>query len=67
MTDQWEHLGLLLSTTFKGGNIDKMSEPGQDGWELVAVGDGVAYMKRRVGSVDVLDVKPIDGISGRSK
>ena len=47
MSEHWEYTGLLLST-FGGDNIEKLTSMGKDGWELVAVDSGIAYMKRRL-------------------
>ena len=48
MTPQWEYNGLMLSSR-AGDNIDELTCMGEDGWELVAVNEGIAYMKRRLG------------------
>ncbi len=52
MTEHWEYAGVLLSSFCVGDNIDKLSDMGADGWELVAVDNGIAYMKRRLKVID---------------
>ena len=47
MSEHWEYTGLLLSV-YAGDNIDKLNSMGANGWELVAVDSGIAYMKRRL-------------------
>ncbi len=47
MTERWEYTGLLLSV-YAGDNIDKLNSMGANGWELVSVDSGIAYMKRRL-------------------
>lgn len=41
----WKYNGLLLSS-YAGDNIDALNQLGEDGWELVGVDSGIAYMKR---------------------
>ena len=47
MSEHWEYEGLLLSV-YAGDNIDKLNSMGANGWELVSVDSGIAYMKRRL-------------------
>jgi hypothetical protein len=46
MTEHWKYMGLLLSA-YAGDSIGQLNDLGMDGWELVAVADGIAYMKLR--------------------
>lgn len=45
---RWEYNGLLLSSRARA-NIIELDNMGNEGWELVTVDAGVAYMKRQLG------------------
>lgn len=38
----------MLLSTYAGDNIEKMSSMGAEGWELVTVDTGIAYLKRQL-------------------
>lgn len=44
---RWEYNGLLMSVCARD-NIDELTRMGNDGWELVTVDNGIAYLKRIV-------------------
>jgi len=46
---EWEYIRLDLNDVHRGGQeIDLLNEAGKNGWELVIIQNGIAYLKRLV-------------------